>query len=94
MTETDYYWIVLCKNHRFHRQQNLFSHHKILLGETDAYSPPPLLRAHFRVKCDDCGEEYSYRPRDVLRFETELPASFLAHPLFSEVPLNQEKKPA
>jgi hypothetical protein len=94
MMETDYYWIVLCKNHRFHTRQNLFSPHKILLGGTDAYSSPPFLQARFRVKCDDCGEEHSYKPHDVLRLETEPPASFVAHPLFSEVPLSQERKPA
>jgi hypothetical protein len=94
MTETDYYWIVLCKNHRFHTRQNLFSPRKIVLGETDAYSSPPCLQGHFRVKCDDCGEEHSYKPHDVLRLETEPPTSFVAHPLFSEVPLSQERKPA
>lgn len=33
-----YCWIVICKNSRYHRRQNLFYGHKILLGETDAYS--------------------------------------------------------
>src|SRR5258708_40248816 len=94
MTETVYYWIVLCKNHRFHRRQSLFSPHRILLDETDAYSSPPLLRAHFRVKCDDCREEHSYKPHDVLRCDAEPPVSFLAHPLFSEVALSPERKPA
>jgi hypothetical protein len=94
MTETDYYWIVLCKNHGFHRRQNLFSPHKIALGETDAYACPPYLGGHFKVKCDDCGEEHSYKPQDVLRFEIAPPESFIAHPLFSDLPLSQEKRPA
>jgi hypothetical protein len=35
MTESspDYCWIVVCKNSRFHRRQNRFCGHKILLGE-------------------------------------------------------------
>jgi hypothetical protein len=38
-----YFWAVLCKNHRFHKQQNLFFAHKIPLAETDAFLPPPAL---------------------------------------------------
>jgi hypothetical protein len=79
----EYYWVVLCKNHRIHHRQNRFSDHKILLGLTDAFSPLPMLNAPIRVTCDDCGREYSYLPSEVLRCETEPPASLAAHPLFS-----------
>ena len=84
MTEftNDYYWAVLCKNHRFHHRQNLFAEYRILLGEADAYSSPPSLGTHFRAKCADCGEEYSYSPHDVVRIETNPPSTFVAHPLF------------
>lgn len=85
MTEfiQEYYWVVLCKNHRAHHRQNRFSGHKILLGLTDAFSSLPPLNAPFRVTCDDCGKQYSYLPMETLRFETEPPAHFKAHPLFS-----------
>ncbi len=86
MTEfvKEYYWVVLCKNHLFHNRQNLSSGHKILLGETDAILPCPILKSAFKVTCDDCGKEYNYLPKDVLRYETEPPVIFAAHPLFSE----------
>jgi hypothetical protein len=77
-----YYWVVVCKNHRFHNQQNQFFGHKIPLGETDAYTSVPVLDGQFNVRCDDCGKEYSYRPSDVLRFEQEEATSFRSHPLF------------
>ena len=50
--------------------------HKILLGETDTYEPPPALDGPFTAYCDECGKECSYEPGDVLRFEIELPALF------------------
>jgi hypothetical protein len=89
----EYYWVVLCKNHAFHRKQSLAARHPILLGETDSVSPPPRLEANFLVTCDDCGKESTYNPRELLRHQTEPPASFSAHPLFadsSSVPITQE----
>ncbi|MBZ5680860.1 MAG: hypothetical protein LAO24_12220 [Acidobacteriia bacterium] len=83
MSDTQYCWIVICKNHKFHRQQNLFSGHRILLGETDAFTPHPPVDGPLNVRCDDCGKEYDYRPAEVLRYQIELPASFAPHPLFS-----------
>ena len=80
--ELEYYWIVLCKNHHYHLKQSQASGHPILLGETDSVSPPPYLERDFKTRCDDCGKEYSYSPRALLRYETEPPASFVAHPLF------------
>ena len=83
-TAKEYYWVVLCKNHLFHYRQNRSSGHKILLGETDALLPCPRLGAPFKAVCDDCGKEYSYALSEVLRFETEPPESFTAHPLFAD----------
>lgn len=83
MAETDqYFWVVLCKNHRFHKQQNLFFAHKIPLGETDAFMPPPELIGDLRVRCDECGEEYSYQPKELVRIELGYPPSFTPHPRF------------
>ena len=82
---SQYYWIVLCKNRRYHRRQNLFFGHSIPLGETDAILPPPSLDGKLRVRCDNCGEEYSYKPKEVLRAELEVPDDFTPHPLFQEV---------
>ena len=77
-----YYWVVICKNHHFHNRQNRFFGHKILLGETDSYSPRPDLDDHFSVRCDDCGSEYSYKPLDVLRVALEYREDLIPHPLF------------
>ncbi len=80
--QSQYFWVVLCRNHRFHKRQNLFFGHKIPLGETDAILPPPVLKGRINVRCDDCGREYSYKSKDLLRIELELPDSFTPHPLF------------
>ncbi len=83
MTHREYFWVVLCKNHSFHKQQNLFFAHKIPLGETDPYLPPPELNGELKVRCDDCGQEYSYQPKELVRIELEYPARFTPHPLFA-----------
>ena len=82
--EREYYWVVLCKNQFHHFLQNHFVGHVILLGETDSVSPPPAIGAGFKARCDECGKEYSYRSKDLLRFETEPPESFLPHPQFGQ----------
>lgn len=83
MGETDqYFWAVLCKNHRFHKQQNLFFAHKIPLAETDAFLPLPALNGQLTVRCDDCGQEYSYEPKELVRIQLEYPEPFTPHPLF------------
>jgi hypothetical protein len=82
--ETEYYWIVLCKTHFHHLLQNRAAGHPILLGETDSVSPPPTIRKSFKARCDACGKEHSYHAHDVLRFETEPPETFVAHPLFTD----------
>jgi len=79
---TDYFWIVNCKNHRFHHKGNLFYEHHIVLGEADSFSSAPMLTEQFRVRCDRCGEEYSYKAKEVMRAEIEVPERFVPHPLF------------
>ena len=89
----EYYWIVLCKNQLYHLKQSQAAGHPILLGETDSVSPPPNLEMNFEATCDDCGKEYTYSPRELLRHETEPPASFSAHPLFADfdsIPITQQ----
>ncbi len=77
-----YLWVVICKNRKFHNHQNIFSGHKIPLGETDALEAPPELDDRLKVRCDECGEEYAYGPTDLVRLKMELAASFKPHPLF------------
>lgn len=79
---SDYCWVVLCKNSWFHLRRNLFSSHRIPLAETDAVTPLPALSGSFSVRCDECGKEYFYKPSDVRRYEQQLPESFVPHPLF------------
>lgn len=79
--EKQYYWVVICKNGRFHAKHNALFGHTIRLAETDAYSGPPTLSVSFAVRCEECGKEYSYRPVDVMRFEM-CPIEIAPHPLF------------
>lgn len=78
---SQYFWVVLCKNHRFHRRQNFFFAHKIPLAETDAFLPPPLLDGHLMVRCDDCGQEYSYAPQRVSENSVGIPRVLYATPV-------------
>jgi len=80
--DSDYFWVVLCKNHRFHHKGNTSYAHRIALGETDAYSSPPMLTQQVTVRCDHCGAEYAYKPTEILRNEMEIPADFVPHPMF------------
>ncbi len=82
MRESQYFWIVRCKNHSFHHRQNLFFEHKIPLAETDAVLPPPNLKDRLWVRCDECGREYSYGPEEILRAQLDPPESFQPHPMF------------
>jgi hypothetical protein len=82
--DSQYVWVVVCKNQRFHKRQNLFFGHKIPLGETDSVMPPPALDDLIRVRCDDCGQEYAYHPKDLVRMELELPDTFAPHPFFAQ----------
>ena len=80
--DSQYVWVVICKNHKFHKRQNLFFGHKIPLGETDAFQPLPVLDTLLHVRCDDCGQQHAYQPMDVRRIELELPDPFTPHPFF------------
>lgn len=84
--DANYCWVVLCKNHWFHMRQSFLVRHRIPLAETDAVTPPPRLPQHFTVRCDECRKTYSYKPKDVMRSELEVPVSFTPHPLFREEP--------
>ena len=77
-----YCWVVICKNGKFHKHQNLFSGHKIPLGETDQFAPPPALEFRVTVRCDECGAEYAYDPVDLVRHQMSLAPNFKPHPLF------------
>ena len=83
--DSQYVWVVLCKNHWAHLRINLFYRHRIPLAETDPVDPRPVLNGPFRVRCDECGKEYLYKPSEVLRFEQELPDNFTPHPLFRDI---------
>jgi hypothetical protein len=77
-----YVWAVICKNRKFHDRENMYSGHKIPLGETDEVSPPPTIDFRIAVRCDECGEEKEYDPAELVRFQMELPTDFKPHPLF------------
>jgi hypothetical protein len=80
--DSDYCWVVVCKNSKFHTRDNPLHAHRIPLAWTDAVTPRPVIGHSFAVRCDDCGGEYNYDPSEVLKFEEELPESFTPHPLF------------
>jgi hypothetical protein len=82
--DSNYCWVVLCKNHWFHFRQTLLTSHRIPLGETDGVMSLPAIEGRFSVRCDDCGKEYLYKASDVRRYEQELPESFFPHPLFRQ----------
>ena len=63
-------------------RRNLFFRHRIPLAETDAVTPRPAIDCRFRVRCDECGKEYVYKPSEVLRSELGPPDPFAPHPLF------------
>jgi len=77
-----YCWIVICKNTKVHRHANVMFGHRIPLAETDAFEPMTV-SGPFYVRCDDCGQEYSYEPSEVMRVEMEIPELFTTHPRFS-----------
>ena len=65
--DTDYFWVVCCKNRRYHHKNNTSFEHLIRLAETDSYSSLPILPNPLTVRRDNCGEEYAYKSIDVLR---------------------------
>jgi hypothetical protein len=76
-----YCWVVICKNAKAHHSANMMFGHKIPLAETDPFESLPV-SGPFLVQCDECGEEHSYDPTEVLRLEIELPNGFITHPRF------------
>lgn len=80
--DSNYCWVVVCRNNWFHRRPNIFNVHRIPLGLTDAVMPRPDIDKPFVARCDECGKAYTYAPSDVLKYEMEVPPSFVAHPLF------------
>ncbi|MFL6446041.1 MAG: hypothetical protein ACJ713_19640 [Candidatus Sulfotelmatobacter sp.] len=81
---TAYFWVVICKNQRFHHKGNTSYAHQIALAETDPYSPLPIPESteHVRIRCNDCGAEHSYKSTEILRNEIPVPENFTPHPLF------------
>ena len=90
----DYFWVVICKNRRFHQKGNTSYAHQIPLAETDSFSPLPMLTEDIRVRCDACGAEYSYKPKEVLRAEIAVPEHFDVHPSFSRLLKNHSQSTA
>ena len=81
------YLLIVCKNHRFHHKGNTGYQYRILLGETDAFSSLPMLPEEMKVRCDSCGEGYSYKQKEILQDEVQVPETFDPHPLF-KVPMS------
>jgi hypothetical protein len=82
--DSEYCWVVVCKNKKFHRTEDPLHGHRIPLAWTDPFTLRPAIATRFAVRCDDCRGEYSYEPSEVLKFEQSLPESFTPHPLFRE----------
>jgi len=51
-------------------------------GLQNRVHPHTPLNGQFLARCDECGEEYDYEPKEILRVELELPASITPHELF------------
>ena len=79
----NYCWVVICKNTKAHNNENMMIGHKIPLAETDAFEAMPVSRP-FLVQCDQCSQEHSYEPAEVMRLEFDLPVGFTAHPRFRQ----------
>jgi len=57
---------------------------RILLCETDAFSSLPVLPDTIEVRCDSCGQAYSYKRSEISRGDVQVPESFVPHPLFKK----------
>jgi hypothetical protein len=44
-----------------------------------------MLPEKITVRCDVCGEEYSYKIKEVMRYEVQIPDAFVPHPLFKDI---------
>lgn len=83
--DKQHFWVVVCKNRKFHERQSFWAGYKIFLAETDAYSPLPALPPKINIHCDSCHKVFEYSPKEVLRFEADQVAAFDEHPLFREL---------
>jgi hypothetical protein len=81
--DSDYCWVVICKNWG-HLRQSIFHGHRTPLGVSDAVAACPVNQGQFPVRCDLCGKEYLYKRRDIFRYEQMPRESFIAHPLFKQ----------
>jgi len=78
---SNYCWVVICKNTKAHRETNVMFGHRIPLAETDSFEHVPV-SGPFYVQCDECNQEHSYEPEEVMRVEMEIPESLTTHPRF------------
>jgi hypothetical protein len=78
-----HYWVVTCKNTKFHSTQNQFHGHKIPIARTDEHSPRPEIPGYLDITCDDpkCGMSYSYTAPEIIRWHGDAPL-VPSHPLF------------
>jgi hypothetical protein len=77
-----YFCVVICKNTKGHKGENVMFRHNIPLAETDAFEALPVTGS-LLVKCNGCGEEYIFEPSEVLRLEMEAPEHFTTHARFN-----------
>ncbi len=61
-----------------HYNANMMFGHKIPLVETDPFESLPVT-GPFLVQCDECGQEHSYDPGEVLRIEMSTSETFTTH---------------
>jgi hypothetical protein len=59
----DYFWVVICKNAKVHREANLMSGHKIALGETDTFAPLPVTGPFVAVCVMNAARSFLTHPR-------------------------------
>jgi len=71
----DYCWTVICQD------TTVLFGHKIPLAQTGAFESLPI-SGSFSVRCEECGQENSHEPEEVLRVECTLPEPFTPHPRF------------
>jgi len=55
---------------------------RILLGDSDAYAALPMLQKRSGCGAIIGGEEYSYKQKEVMRDEVQVPETFKPQPLF------------
>ena len=76
-----YYWVVICRNGKAHKSENMMFGHRIPLAETDAFDPLPVTGS-LLVQCDGCGQEYMDEPSGLVTLGMEPPEDFTTHPRF------------